>query len=72
MKRTEGLQVEARQSVLVANSAIHVLGYVRRKVASRLREIVISICSVLVRLHFENFSCSDVPALEGYQKTWKH
>lgn len=59
LKRTEGLQVKAKQSLLIANNAIHILDYIRRKVASGSREIIIPICSVLVRLCLDILSSLD-------------
>ncbi|PKU39039.1 hypothetical protein llap_10657 [Limosa lapponica baueri] len=42
-----------QQGVLAAQKASHTLGCVKRSVASRSREVILSLCSALVRPHLE-------------------
>lgn len=64
----EGLQVEAKQSALIANNAMPILDYTRRRVASRSEEVINPICSVLVRLHLHILSCLESPSSRGMLK----
>lgn len=52
---------ETKESVAIANNAIHILDYIRRKVASRLREIILICSYVLVRLCLNSLLCLDLP-----------
>lgn len=61
--------MEAKQSALIANNAIPIPDYIRRKVVSRSREVIILICSVLVRLHLDILSCLDPPSSRGMSKS---
>lgn len=60
--------MEAKQSALIANNATHILDYVRRKVASRLREVIVPICSGLVRLRLDILSCLEPSSSRGMSK----
>lgn len=60
--------MEAKQSALIANNVIHILDYIRRRVASRSREVTIPICSVLVRLHLHILSCLESSGSRGMSK----
>ena len=42
------------QCVLAAQKANHILGYIRRSVTSRSREVILLLYSALVRLHLEH------------------
>jgi len=50
----------SHQCALAAQKANHILGCIKRSMASRLREVVLPLCTTLVRPHLE--SCN--PALE--------
>lgn len=41
------------QCVLAAQKAKHILGCIKSSVASRLREVILSLCSALLRCHLE-------------------
>ena len=43
----------SQQSALTAQKANHVLGCIQRSMSSRVREVTLLLCSVLVRPHLE-------------------
>ncbi|PKU44803.1 hypothetical protein llap_4889 [Limosa lapponica baueri] len=42
-----------QQCALPAQKANHILGYIKRSMASRAREVILSLCSTLLRPHLE-------------------
>ena len=48
------IPVGGQQCALTAQKANHALGSIKRSVASRLREVTLPLCSVLVRPHPEH------------------
>jgi len=44
----------SHQCALIAQKAKRILGYIKRSMASRLREVILPLCSSLVRPHLES------------------
>ena len=56
----------SQQCALAAQKANHILGCIKRSMASRARKVILLLCSALVRPHLEYWR--DVDLLENIQR----
>jgi len=67
----EGMLAMSQQCAVVAKKANGILGCIKRSMASMAREVILSLCSVLVRPHLEHFIQFWTPSTKQAGISWR-